>query len=68
MYGYREKGIQAPMALGVPINHLGDEVDPDQLVVNTELSLTLGRSLWQRESVRERETFHASSQVFCVLY
>jgi hypothetical protein len=34
MQGYQEKGIQTPMALVVPLNHLGDEVDPDQLVVN----------------------------------
>ena len=28
------------MALVVSLNHLGDEVDPDQLVVNKELSVS----------------------------
>ena len=34
-------GIQTPLALLVPPKHLGDEVDPDQLVGNKELSLFL---------------------------
>jgi len=35
------------MAFVVSLDHLGDEVDPDQLVVNKELSLTGTLARWR---------------------
>ena len=37
-----EQGSQTPMAQGPGLNHLDDQVDSDQEIVNTELSLCTG--------------------------